>query len=75
MVKLMKFCSHRAHLSVVSFLESPKADKLLTLGVLPLPADTKWPDTEQTCPPASAGFTLFLSQMERDSRAVSADPV
>ena len=75
MVKLMKFCSHRAHLSVVSFPESPSADKLLTPGVLPLPADIEWPDTEQTCPPASANLTLFLSQMEGDSRAVNADPV
>lgn len=44
--------------------ESTGADKLLTRGVLPLPADIKWPDTEQTCSSASASLTLLLSQTE-----------
>ena len=64
MVELMKSCPHRAHPSVVRFPESTGADKLLTRGVLPLPADIKWPDTEQTCSSASASLTLLLSQTE-----------
>lgn len=74
MAELIVFCSHGARPSVVSFLTSSVADKLLTPGVLPQPADTTCPDTEQTCPPPSAQLTL-PSQTGRDPKAVNADPV
>lgn len=59
---------------MVSFPKSSVSDKLLFPGVLPQPADIKWLNTEQICPPESARLTL-LPQTAKDSRGVNADPV